>query len=461
MSFFDDFLGDDTQPAAQPTAAQPRKRKASALAPNVPIDDRRVRFNSTVQVQDIPARVSKPTASSSKRARKATGVSKRPKDVLVEDAAEGIDALRPTQEPAMAIFDTNKSASVLRPAANGHHRHDDDNDDDDNDDDRERGQENGGEGENEDALALGPTHMTTDAYPMTSRFLVERVMKSGDLDDQEGDEAARDVQMALRRGQQRRMGVSAAAFTNYMTRIVQAERALGGNVTQLAATPYTTNTTAFSQCYISAAIERSPDAAAAEQLPSDEMRAKSEGVWRAYIEKYMRTARPNEYPCARHERCFGMRLFDDNGEQLPPTVWRAFWFPSEEQEVEAHPEKFRSEADYRCCIGCKIDDANKVRNNVKARNNRVDPTVLSADFHVFVDVHGEFPSEATVGRCDNGYVGLVNNVPRSSVVGWSAKPDGQRAGCYLYRWSIPQFPIDKSYYDRDIAAAGTGGPQGF
>lgn len=133
-----------------------------------------------------------------------------------------------------------------------------------------------------------------------------------------------------------------------------------------------------------------------------------------------------------------------------------FWFADEFPEVTADPAKFAAEAKYRYCIGCKIDKANKCLINATSRNNRVLPDVLATDFHVFVDIVGEFPIVATRGRCSDGHYGLVQNIPAFSRVGWSAAPDGQRANCYIYRWNIPRFPIPRSWYERDVVGGGRG-----
>jgi len=369
--------------------------------------------------------------------RKASGVSKRPKDVFIEPATKQTDKSRSSSEPVKALFDID--VKVEQPEEEGRQ-------------------------EERDRLQTANETLSepigADSYLVTQRYMYDSILKAGDFDDPDAEAASQNVNSALMRAQQKREGTSAAAYTNHMIRLVGAERALGGSITQLATTPYTNNTLSFAQNFISAMIECSPDAAAHEILPSEEVRARSQFVPRAYIEKYQRTARvPHEYACARQDHCFGMELYDAHCKKLPGTVWRAFWFPDEEREVERNPDAFKEEANQRLCIGCKIKDANMLRHNVLARNNRVDPTVLATDFHVLVDVPGEYPVTATIGRCTNGHIGFANNVPRSSAVGWSSRPDGQLAGCYTYRTDIPRSPIDKAYYDRDTKAAS--GASGF
>lgn len=355
-------------------------------------------------------------ALAAKRSKKAPSVSKRPRDVFMVDSASTSDLLRKPVEP---------SDSVMQPVT--------------------------------PEPASVPEPFSIDAYPQMRRFMTEAIMRSASFDQSGADRDAQNVKNALVHAQQRQAGVTAAALTNHMIRIVSSERARTTNadgIMMLDSTPYAdSNQSAFSSNFIASSIECAPDVNAHEHIPTNEMRAASRPLKYAYIESYMRTAHPSEFKCAGKAQCVGQDLYDEHGVRLSGTTWKVFWFPEEAPLVAADPEKFEAEAKYRYCIGCKIERANKCLINAAARNNRVMPEVLATDFHVFVDIPGEYPLVATRGRCSDGHYGLVQNVPVFSRVGWTETPDGQRANCYTYKSNIPCYPIPRSFYERDTATA--------
>lgn len=385
--------------------------------------------NDEQDAQPAPASSAAAAAAAAlaKRAKKSNGgMAKRPRDLILDDAAQRSEVLRKSVEPADAVF---------RPASNG-----------------------GGGEESESVSARNV--FSLDTYPVTQRYFTEAIVRSAEFEQQGSDRDAANVKAAFVHAQQRRQGINAAAYTNYLVRHVGSERARTTNadgVVQLDATPYSDSTvSAFSLNFIAASCECTPDANAHEHMPSDEMRAASQGVPYDYMITFMRTAHPNEYACASRDACVGMQLCDEHGKKLPPSVWKVFWFPDELDAVNEDPAKYADEAKYRCCIGCKIYKANKCLINVASRNNRVLPDVLASDFHVFVDVPGEFPIVATRGRGTDGHYGLVQNIPVFSRIGWQAVPDGQRANCFVYKWDVPTYPIPPTWYTRNTAGAGRG-----
>lgn len=306
------------------------------------------------------------------------------------------------------------------------------------------------EGVEPSSLALDgrPPVFQVEEYDQPQRFVLEAAMRSASFES--NDREVANLRVAFARAQARKVGMGPAAYTNNVIRQVDSARAHSQNgVTLLSSTPYIEQSGGFAVSFLSSMIECAPESNLAEVPPSDELRSASEPVRYDYLESFMASARSNEYPCAKNRDCFGMRLYDENNRPLPPTVWKVFWKPSELPDVLETPERFEQEAASRHCIGCKLELAANHIFCVAAHNNRVRPNVLACDIHVFVDIHGEFPVVATIGRGSNGHFGLMQNIPRISRVGWRAEPDSQRTGCYQYKWNIPRFPIPESYYMRD------------
>lgn len=357
-----------------------------------------------------------------KRAKKAPSLQKRPKDLVVTDTAQASELLQQAHE---------SSAAVLRPPQ--------------------------ASGEESETVSYKQT-FSMDTYDLTRKFLIDSVVGSADPTRPGADKAARNVRAALVHSQQRQPEVSGASFANHMIRIAEADRARTGDGPYMYdQTPVSdTTVTTFAASFIANMIQASPAVVTHEQIPVDEVRAASKPLTYAYMTSFMRTHHPNEYPCASRDQCVGMDLYDPHGGNMPATVWKVFWFPDEFDEVEKDPAKFATEAKYRYCIGCMIQNANMCNANVLARNNRVQLDVLAANFHVFVDTPGEFPIVMTRGRMSNGHCGLVMNVPVFSRIGWSVRPDSQRSNCYIYTWDIPTYPVPRSLFERDTVGNGRG-----
>lgn len=410
MSFLKRFAKQEpkTEPEAVPTTPEPARRvhfaepaarvpKTKAPPPTNDDDD-----------NDAPA-------SSKKNVKKSTGVSKRPRDVFIEDAALTSDLLHKPVEPA---------ERVLRP-----------------------------EDEQSESVSANNT-FPMEAYSVMTRYLVETVMSAANFEQDGSDRAAQNVKAALVHAQQRQLGVGPSSYLNHMIRIVDSERARTVNadgVQILDTTPYSDSTqSAFASNFIAGAIECSPDVNAHEHVPSNEMRAASQPLPREYIESFLVSAAPGEYECAAGEDCRGMHLYDEHGNKLPGTRLRAFWFPAVRDDVYENPAKYAQEAKYTYCILCKIYKANKCMINAASRNNRVSSDVLAADFHVFVDIRRQFPITSTRGRLNNGNYGTVQNIPHYSCRGWTAVPDSRRANCWEYKWNIPYYPIERAWFERDV-----------
>lgn len=358
----------------------------------------------------------------SKRPKKiATGVTKRPYDVIIEDTALSSDALRKSVEPAGA---------VMHPAKKNRDA-------------------------NEESESVSVNNVfTIDTYETTTRFLVDSMLRSAG-DESGTNRDSKNVKAAMVQASQRSFGATAAAHTNHMIRLLDSERArtatTNGNML-LDATPYSDSTvSAFASNFIANAIECAPDMNAHEHNDEAlEMRACSTGITYDLIETFLRSAHSTEFACAAASECVGMELYDEHGNRLPPTVLKVFFFSEQLAAMQNDPNKFEQEAKHMYCIACKIKKANECAVNVASRNNRVRPDVLAADFHVFVDQPGEFPIVCTRGRLANGHNGLMNNVPTFTRFGWQAVPDGQRANSYVYKMPIPRYPIPRSYYERDV-----------
>jgi len=356
-----------------------------------------------------------------------SALGKRPKDLLVHDAADTSSALPSAREATERVFAS-------------------------------------GDGDGARSESLSNT-FGIDTYELTQRYLVQTALRTaqveaqGDTEETAAERDARNVQAASAQAQQRRPGVQAAATCNHMVRIMQGdmERDAQGLVVLPNSTPYAEeDISAFASTFIANAIEQAPTFAAHEMLPSDEMRARSTPITYDYFVSFCRTAHPNEARCASGDACWGRNLYDAHGTPLVKTTWRVFWFPQEYQRVQQNPSHYANEAKFRYCIGCKFAKANNCVVNATLRNNRIRPEVLVCDAHVLVDVNGEFPAEATRGRLTNGYNGLVLNIPIMSRVGWSVAPDQQRSGCYQYYSNIPRYPLGREYYERDSGAATNG-----
>lgn len=229
-------------------------------------------------------------ATAAKKAKKSSGVSKRPRDVFIEDAAQTSDLLRKPTEPATA---------VLQPV---------------------RGAEDASESVSANNV------FSIDTYQMTQRYMVQAMLRSADFQQSGSDRDAQNVKAALVHAQQRQLGVNPAAYTNYMIRLVDTDRArtsTADGIALLDSTPYSDSTvSAFASNFIATAIECAPDVNAHEHVPSNEMRAASKSVLLDYMMTFMRTAHPGDFACASRDECVGMELYDDHNNKLPPTVWK-------------------------------------------------------------------------------------------------------------------------------------------
>jgi hypothetical protein len=375
---------------------------------------------SVTTISEMTDEVAMPPPPPSKRPKKAaTGVTKRPHDVIIEDTALSSDVLRKSVEPAGAVMHPVKKEPT----------------------------------EESESVSVNNV-FTIDTYATTSRFLVDSMLRAAGDESGTGRDS-KGVKAAMVHGQQRQFGLTSAAHTNYMIRVMDSERArttTANGDTLLDATPYSDSTvSAFASNFIANAIECAPDINAHEHNDEAlELRACSTGITYDLIETFLRTAHSTEFACAAASECVGMELYDEHGNRLPPTVLKVFFFPEQLAAMQNDPNKFEQEAKLMYCIGCKIKKANECAVNAASRNNRVLPHVLAADFHVFVDQPGEFPIVCTRGRLSNGHNGLTNNVPTWTRYGWQAAPDGQRANSYVYKMPIPRYPIPRSYYERDV-----------
>lgn len=295
------------------------------------------------------------------------------------------------------------------------------------------------------------------SYSEPQRFVLDVAMRSSGIDASERDAA--NLRAAFARAQTRKVGLGPAAYANNIIRQVESARAQSiDGVTLLDATPYIDPSGAFATSFLNGMIECAPESLAAETPPTAELRAASEAVTYDYLTSFMASARPSDFACANGRACFGMRLFDEHGRSLPPTVWKVFFKPSELPDVLDNPQRFEHDAKTRYCIGCKLELAVNRVYTISAHNARMRPNLLACNIHVFVDLPGEFPVAATTGLGSAGYHGLVQNIPRISRVGWRTTPDSQCTGCFVYTWNVPRFPVPLAYYTRDTggtAAAAT------
>jgi len=419
-----------------------RKRKASAAkgAAAEPPDAKKRADEPAAQANGAQepepangAQASTAQANGAQASESAPSVSKRPKDLLVRDAADESVLVDAPVEPAEAAFEAAAEAA---------------------------------DGARSESLS---NVFGIETYDLTKRYLVQTALRSAQFDAQtvEGESAAerdaRNVQAACAHAQQRRPGVNSTAAANHLVRLVKSdlERDEDGLVVLTNSTPYAEeHMSAFAATFIANAIEQAPDFAAHELLPSDEMRARSIAITYDYFVSFCRTAHPGEARCASGDACWGRNLYDAHGNPIVKTVWRVFWFPDEYHRVQQNPAHHAQEASYRYCIGCKFAKANNCVVNVTLRNNRVRPDHLVCGAHVLTDVPGEFPVEATRGRLTNGHNGLVLNIPIMSRVGWRVVPDQQRSGCYQYYSNIPRYPLGREYYERDGGGGGGGGGGG-
>lgn len=288
------------------------------------------------------------------------------------------------------------------------------------------------------------------SYSEPQRFVLDVAMRSSGIDASERDAA--NLRAAFARAQTRKVGLGPAAYANNIIRQVESARAQSiDGVTLLDATPYIDPSGAFATSFLNGMIECAPESLAAETPPTTELRAASEAVTYDYLTSFMASARPSDFACANGRACFGMRLFDEHGRPLPPTVWKVFFKPSELPDVLDNPQRFEHDAKTRYCIGCKLELAVNRVYTISAHNARMRPNLLACNIHVFVDLPGEFPVAATVGLGSTGYHGLVQNIPRISRVGWRTAPDSQCTGCFVYTWNVPRFPVPLAYYTRDNA----------
>lgn len=291
---------------------------------------------------------------------------------------------------------------------------------------------------------------TLEDYSAPQKYVIDAAMRSAGFDNNERD--AVNLRAAFARAQARNIGVGPAAYTNNIIHQVESARAHAvDGVTLLDSTPYVDTSGAFATSYLTSMIECAPEALAIDSEPGSELASASEAVAYEYLCSFMCTARPGDFKCASGAACFGMRLFDEHGRSLTPTVWKVFFKPSELPDVLENPARFAKEAESRYCVGCKLELATNRYFTALAHNARMRPNVLGCDIHVLVDLPGEFPIVTTIGLGSNGYHGLLYNVPRITRVGWRIEPDSQCAGCYVYVWDLPRFPVPPAYYARDAA----------
>ena len=292
-----------------------------------------------------------------------------------------------------------------------------------------------------------PSSLTTTASTSTKATVAPRQTVSAQA-------SSGVLQSAFAQAQQPTGGVSTAAYVNHFTRtLLNRGYAPGEGVSSLRPTPYVGNSAStYITTFVSAAIEDAPSENASEHIPTDEQRAYSSATLYDWNVSFQRSVRRNseEFACAKGSRCWGMTLLDAHRRPLPKTVWPVFWFPEEMKFVRTSPEKMKAEAAGRFCIGCKFSDAADLANRAAMRNTRVGTNWVICNAHVLVNVPGEYPIELTQGLCSNGYRGLINQIPWKSRVGWTAIPDPDHNGCYLYRnENMVTFPIPPEYYHRD------------
>lgn len=308
-------------------------------------------------------------------------------------------------------------------------------------------------GEDEESQSFGNI-LSIDDYDTTKRFMVRAALETCAVDpgNTEGltpEQVQRHQSVRAACARASHPGIEPAAVTNHLIRVVEDGLQTDGDVVSRL-TPYTTaQASAFARNFISRAIEVAP-LETFETLPSVEMRSASKPLTREYIQGFQRSAYPGEPRCRNGDSCWGRRLLDSSMNPIVGTTWRVFWFPEELLKIQSNSSVYEKEASSRVCIGCKFEQANKRVNGPRHRNNCVANNILLCDAHVLVNVPGEYPVEATLGCMSNGYNGLVCNIPRMSLVGWTAEADSKRSSCYTYQDSIPAYPIPREFYDRDL-----------
>ena len=169
------------------------------------------------------------------------------------------------------------------------------------------------------------------------------------------------------------------------------------------------------------------------------------------------TALADQLPCCMGERCHSLKIRNRQGYQINNSRFVAFWHDREAPRF-AGPgrEAFLRELSQRMCIQCKIEAANRIFVHSACTNTPANVSAdvkLAVDFFVLVNRDGEFQQCQTIGPDATCFNGLIGNVPRITIDGWSVRPTNSTARV--------EFEPPYQRYPAAVDAATRDGARGF
>lgn len=245
-----------------------------------------------------------------------------------------------------------------------------------------------------------------------------------------------------------------AAMTNHYVGVVDREaRGIGG--VHLAQTPYTTPTAgaAFGRAFFMAALTEQAHLSRSVVEDTEALRAlqsQVQFVRRAHIEAMTRTPRATEPACDSGDQCAGRALCDAQGDRIGGRTLVAFMTEDEAAQYRVDRAALAQRLAKRRCILCLTRAANRLLVQLRADNAAfTSHRQLLMPYCVKVDVQGEYPVGATVGAGEDTFEGLLYNVPRFSLLDWTAieQPNGEEYTQYR-NVAVPEYPVPREHVER-------------
>lgn len=184
---------------------------------------------------------------------------------------------------------------------------------------------------------------------------------------------------------------------------------------------------AFLTLYLSAPPHRVMPASASNAA---RLRLNAIGIdWYQFLD-LCATPRPNEPPCSAKLKCKAItNVCNKFGQRINNTPWVAMWYASERAKMTGPDQQtFFAQWSQRRCIICDIDYAARLMVWSTSTNTGCNPNLApkaAIEWFVLINRGGEFVQSETFGPDVASFNGLVGNVPRPQINGWSIRETTQ------------------------------------
>ena len=161
-----------------------------------------------------------------------------------------------------------------------------------------------------------------------------------------------------------------------------------------------------------------------------EYRLALETVSYAQFVELCSTARAGEVRCVRNNDCEALNIRNKKGERINDTPFVAHWFTHELAEKDGpDSETFRRDKwEKRACIWCEVMTGARffvtsasTNTGMNAPNDPHQKAKAAIGWCVMINRDGEFIAKQTIGPDETCFNGLVGNIPRPSIIGWSLR----------------------------------------